>query len=222
MREYNTEQKPGETLEHYYRRLAKVADQRLVRLEELGKQEGYQGAVKWAYLKATEDAQYWGGYRDPKAPRFNTKPPADAAMLKAKISDIQEFLKAPTSTKAGIVEVYKKRAEAFNKNHGTNFTWNDWAMLLTRYGDLYENYDSAVLNKAFAVVQSMKTANPKMSVRKIKSAIKTANEGDQIFNYVKSDGTDGKYDKHVDMVLRDIFSNTSKIEDLYRLMVGGN
>ena len=49
---YNMEMKPGESLEKYYRRLAKVADQRLIRLEELSGVEGYGNAKQWAYKRA--------------------------------------------------------------------------------------------------------------------------------------------------------------------------
>ena len=43
---YNLDYKPGETDLQYYKRLAKVADQRLVRLEELaGQRRDRQGNI---------------------------------------------------------------------------------------------------------------------------------------------------------------------------------
>lgn len=111
-----------EALEKEYRRLAKKADQRLVRLESYEHDKGFKTATKWAYAKAQKDIQKWGGTK-----RFNTKPPESKAQLEAKIADIKQFLESPTSTKAGISEVYKKRADTINKKYGTNFKWTDLA-----------------------------------------------------------------------------------------------
>ena len=103
-----------------YRTLAKSADQRLVRLEQYSNQKNFKTAIKWAYARAQRDIQAWSG-KD--ATRFNTKPPAGKQALRAKIEDIKTFLKAPSSTKKGIIEIYKKKADTFNDNHNTNFTW---------------------------------------------------------------------------------------------------
>lgn len=103
-----------------YRTLAKSADQRLVRLEQYSNQKNFKTAIKWAYARAQRDIQGWSG-KD--ATRFNTKPPASESALRAKIEDIKTFLKAPTSTKKGIIEVYKQKADTFNDHHGTHFTW---------------------------------------------------------------------------------------------------
>ena len=47
--------------------------------------------------------------------------------MREKINDMIRFINAPTSTKQGIVNVYKKRADTLNKNWGTNFSWEDMA-----------------------------------------------------------------------------------------------
>ena len=101
-RSYNYEIKPGESIEAYYHRIAKVADQRLVRLEKLEGQEGYGNALQWAYKRAMSDIETWSGEG---ASRFNTKAPANANQLKAKINDIKTFLGSESSTKSGITEV---------------------------------------------------------------------------------------------------------------------
>lgn len=220
MKQYNVEMKPGETLEHYYRRLAKVADQRLVRLEELEKVEGYEGAADWAYNKAAYNIATKWGTPHPNNPRFNTSPPANANQLKAKINDIKDFLQAPTSTKSGINEVYKKRAEEFNSNHGTNIKWQDWADYLDRYGkNLYDKYGSKVMNRVIKTVQSMANSDPEMSAQKLHHLALMRKDGGYKFNYVKVDGTDGGYDKLVDMAMHDIFRKRKDIEDIYKLLV---
>ena len=119
---YNTDQRPGESMQAYYKRLAKVADQRLVRLEDLAKQKEFKNVKKYAYATAMNDIKAFGGKK-----RFNTKAPEDERQLYEKIKAIKYFLESPTSTKAGITEVYSKKAKALNDKYGTNFTWQDLA-----------------------------------------------------------------------------------------------
>ena len=123
---YDVEQRPGETDMQYYRRLAKVADQRLVRLEALSHEQGFKGVRKMAYARAMEDLQIFGGGK-----RFNTAPVKDAEgkidrrLFNEKIMAMRYFIQSPTSTRTGIIETYQKRAEELNKNYGTDFTWKD-------------------------------------------------------------------------------------------------
>ena len=150
-----------EALEKEYRRLAKRADQRLVRLEGYQHDRGFSTSTKWAYAKAQKDIQKWGGNN-----RFNTKPPASKAQLEAKIADIKQFLESPTSTKAGITNVYKKRADTINKKYGTNFKWTDLA----------EYYMSGMADKMdakFGSKTALKTiAKAQKSKKDVISAIK--------------------------------------------------
>lgn len=125
---YDTSRRAGETLEQQYKRLAKVADQRLLRLERLSTEEGFKNVKKFSYAKAIRDIESYGGTN-----RFNIKMPltetgaVDHRMLKARISDIQSFIEKPTSNKREIVSVYKNRADSTNKSQGVNLTWEDYA-----------------------------------------------------------------------------------------------
>lgn len=120
---YDVEQREGESELQYYRRLAKVADQRLVRLEQLSGQEGFTGVTKMAYARAINDiVKMFGGVN-----RFNVKPPEDRRTFNEKIMAMRYFLESPTSTKGGIIEIYQNRADALNKKYGTDFTWKDLA-----------------------------------------------------------------------------------------------
>ena len=171
MASYDIGQKPGETLEHYYRRLAKTADQRLVRLEKYGQEKFFHTAKQWAYAKAVQDVKKW---RQPGEAldqlRFNTKPPKDTEDLLAKINDIKTFLESPTSTKKGITEVYKKRADTVNKKYGTNFTWQQLAKYYTSgQADVWEaKFGSKTALKTIAQIQRHK----KEIVSKVKAADK--------------------------------------------------
>lgn len=110
-----------------YRQKAKKADQRLVRLEALSHEQHFEGVLEFAYKGAIRDIKSWGGDR-----RFNTAPPVKLTELQAKIADIDKFIRpGNTSTKSGIVKIYKKRADTINKRYakeyGVEFTWEDIA-----------------------------------------------------------------------------------------------
>ena len=121
-------QKTYAELEKEYHRLAKRADQRLVRLEGYRHDKGYESITSYAYATAQKAIKEWSG---DKATRFNTKAPKSKKDLIAKISDINRFLQAPTSTKKGTIDLYKSRAETTNKHFFGNdrskyLTWQEW------------------------------------------------------------------------------------------------
>ena len=168
MASYDVNQKPGEDLMHYYRRLAKTADQRMVRLEKAAEQEFYKPAKQWAYAKAQKDIKKWQKKTDePRLMRWNTKPPEGENLL-AKINDIKSFLESPTSTKKGITEVYKKRADTVNKKYGTKFTWQQ----LAKY---YESGQAQLWDAKFGSKTALRTIgqiqkSKKQLIRDIKQA----------------------------------------------------
>ena len=112
-----------------YRKLAKRADQRLVRLEGYRHDKGMKNILSYAYRTAQKAISQWSGS---KSKRFNTAPPKTEKGLIQKIADIKAFLESPTSTKKGILDVYKKRADAINKtffgeDKKKYLTWQEWA-----------------------------------------------------------------------------------------------
>lgn len=135
---YDIEQRAGETNLQYYKRLAKVADQRLLRLERLEKEdpEHFKHATDFAYSRAMTDISMFS-----KGQRFNVALPEDPRQVKEAIMSVRYFLGAPTSTKGGIIEVYQKRAEILNERYGTNFKWSD---LASYFGKGQHDKDAAV------------------------------------------------------------------------------
>lgn len=123
------EQKPGQSDVAYFKQLAKRADQRLVRLEQLAGQKNFEGVLNYAYKSAIKDIRQLTGNRD--ATRFNvalqkTKSgEINKSLLHAKINAVKRFLESPTSMKSKIIETYKKRADTINDKYGTNFTWQE-------------------------------------------------------------------------------------------------
>lgn len=196
---YDVNQKPGESLEKYYRRLAKTADQRLVRLERASDQEYYQVAKQWAYARAVKDIRKWlKPGQEPKQLRFNTAPPTDQEDLLSKISDIKTFLTSPTSTKKGITDIYKKRTDTFNKHFGTKFTWQQMAKYFeSGEAELWEaKFGSKTAARVIGQIQKHKD--------KIKKAIEDAD--------TKDVRVDNQYlSKAVQRALND---NSLNIEDL--------
>ena len=197
---YNIEQKPGESLEKYYHRLAKTADQRLVRLESYEHDKYFKPATLWAYSRAQHDLRKWTG-KGPEAKhlRFNTAAPKDFEKLISKINDIKTFLSSPTSTKQGIIDVYKKRADTINARYGTKF---DWKALAKYYdsgqADLWDSkFGSKTALLTIAEIQ-------KMGDKKIKE-IREAEEKD-----LKAESQ-----KMIDaMVRKALADNQLNIEDL--------
>lgn len=119
------------SLEKEYRKLAKRADQRLVRIEGYRHQSKMKGIETFAYAGAMKRIRRWSGEG---AKRFNTAPPESDKDLLRKIADIKVFLDAPTSTKQGIIAMYKEHAAQMNKNaklfgegKTANFTWQEYA-----------------------------------------------------------------------------------------------
>ena len=157
-KQINLQQMPGETLQDLYTRLAKTADQRLVRLEKLSSQEGFQTAREWSYARAIKDIEKWNAGKEYKEQRFNRSMPKNEAQLKAKINDIRTFLQAPSSTKQGIVDIYKKRAETVNKKYGTSFTWEDLAKFYLKGMNkkLEKEGGSDTILRAIGIIQSAK------------------------------------------------------------------
>lgn len=131
MKDYSA-QRPGESVEKWYDRIADTADTRLRKMEKLAmSNKKFATAPQWAYARAMKDIQKWGG----KA-RFGANKPATKRQLMAKISDIRTFLNAPTSSKKSIEKIYDKRLATFASTevnakgkggYGVNFTWESMA-----------------------------------------------------------------------------------------------
>ena len=203
---YNLDQRPDESLEKYYRRLAKTADQRLVRLEKASQEDYFHVATQWAYAKAMRDIRKWQPKSEwvkvdgVKVLRFNTKPPEGEDLI-AKINDIKSFLASPTSTKAGIINVYKKRADTVNRKYGTTFTWRQ----LAKY---YESGQAKVWDDKFGSKTALRTIGKIQKDKKnIIKAIKEADRKDVRIN----EKDKGMLSRTVKMALKD---NNLNIGDL--------
>ena len=193
-----------------YKQEAKKADQRLVRLEALSHEKHFHGVLEFSYKRAIKDIQSWQGDK-----RFNTAPfltetkmgvtktrPLTLTELQAKTADIEHFISRPTSTKRGIVAIYKKRADTINAKYGADFgvkfTWQDLA-------NYYESekaekddkvYASKTLVRALAVIKGIATKKDLQKIDDVNKRVERISQ-DKVVNRVAmellKDGYD--YDK---------------------------
>lgn len=140
----------------FYKRIAKVADQRLVEIENLANKKGYEHVEQWAYKNAMREIR---GIFGDNAKRFNRKLPDDLRVVYKDINRVMEFLNAPTSSKQGIDEVYGKRADTINRKYGTNVNWetigNIYNSTLYKKTDT-NGYGSKTCVKAIGIIQANK------------------------------------------------------------------
>lgn len=200
---YNYEMKPGESLEAYYHRIAKVADQRLVRLERLEAQEGYGNATQWAYKRAMKDIETWSGEG---ATRFHTKAPSNANQLKAKINDIKTFLGSESSTKSGINRVYNKRVDTLNKRYGTNFQADDLQKVFS--SSLWKkleakNFSSDQIYKAIGYVADNVTDEETLKALQAQARKRNA-------------VPDFTGDEFIDLAIRDMLRSKTSVDEMYK------
>ena len=152
-----------------YHKLAKKADRRMRDLEKLARtEEGFKPAIQWAYKRAVSDIASTFG--DSKKARFDRMlPDMSKTALASAINDVKSFLDSPSSTKRGIVNVYKKRVDTINRLYGTSFTWSTFAELATSksFDSLLNKYGSSTLLTRVGDIQR----NEKSKSDKMKSDI---------------------------------------------------
>lgn len=116
-----------------YNKLAKKADRRMRELERFSRYKEYENITEYAYKVAKHDIEkYNPPGSKPRAPRWQRNEPMDTRTLKAKIADINKFLKMKSSTVTGVRKIYENRAKALNKiakenGEEPNFTWQELA-----------------------------------------------------------------------------------------------
>lgn len=157
---YNTDMRPGESIESYYHRIAKVADQRLLRLERLSEEKGFEKVEEYAYRVAQSKLDVWGGKR------FNTKIPESASLRNEKIADMLHFIESPTSTKGGITNIYQKRADTLNREYGLDVSWQKLGKIMEAYHDESGKGSTKTEIKAIGVINDIKKEGIEAAMKK--------------------------------------------------------
>lgn len=128
-----------------YRKLAKRANQRLVRIEQFSERRGNKDILRYAYARAQRDIE---AFRGEGAKRWteNIGKAGTVEEVKAQMSDIRRFLESETSTigrsylqpgKGGIQDIYEARAIQFNESFDTDFTAKEISTFMES-GGLYD------------------------------------------------------------------------------------
>lgn len=117
-----------EELKAEYVRLAKRADQRLVRIEK--RQAENPELMRMAYKRAAHDIKMSTGEAGEK-PRFNRNIAKTEKGLKRQIENVERFLNAKTSTWRGYKkEDLDKRTKSINEKFGTDFSSEDFTSVM--------------------------------------------------------------------------------------------
>lgn len=170
-----------------YQRLAKQADQRMVRLEKLAAQGGiYENVEHYAYRAAEREIKRFGGTPNKEDRyRFNRNKPLNYNELVGKTAAIKRFLDAPTSTKKGIIRVFKDKAEIYNQATGSDFTWEQFAKYWqSGLADKLASYGYATRNAAIAQIK-----------KKMETVAEEVNEADEKIENVADEVLDDKIEQ---------------------------
>lgn len=159
-----------------FRSLAKRADQRAVRLEKYAQRPGYEAITGFAYrvfqssLKGFATEKQLAAYAEGVPLRANVVPKSNRQM-RAKIGVLRQFLAAQSSTlqgvrqrnpytgeyeiKAGIKEIYMKRAQTFKDRYGLDVPWQKIGSVFESkaYQNLDKKYGSKTILKAIAQIR---------------------------------------------------------------------
>lgn len=207
---YNTERKSGESDTSYYRRLAKTADQRLVRLEKLQGTKNFESVNKWAYAKAQHEIKRF----NKDGTRFNTAIPNTKFRYNSKINAMISFINAPTSTKSGIIGVYKTRAQSLQDKLNENLKKGQkkykitWKQMGTYFESGLADKLNSLLGSSTAVKTISRLYNDNELMNKIEEAEKT----------VIRISDNEKVNKKIEKILKE---NSIDVRDLTKQSKGG-
>lgn len=143
-----------------YKRLAKQADARLRRLEKAENRKGFEAITKYAYARAMKDiGRGEGGRFDVKLDNKTYNE------ILGRMNDVRRFYRSESSTITGVKEIYMRRAEKFNADNHTNYTWQQLAQLFNKDTGLFAkvtNKDSELgsprILRAIAMMRNNKEA----------------------------------------------------------------
>ena len=172
-----------------YKKLAKRANQRLVRLERYSA-EGMKEATSYAYSQAQSSI---AGFRGEQYRRWSESgkgyTQSDLSMM---LSDIQSFLGKQTSTKRGFMSVNDRRTSSLNETLGTDFTSSEFQKFMET-GGLYDKLISQFgYREAFkagsAIMQDISDRKKNVSKRQILESLKqvTLSEVDVVDKEMKA------------------------------------
>ena len=140
-----------EELRKEYVKLAKRADQRLVRIEK--RAEKTPELMQMAYRRAGYDLR--GATPEGKPPRFNRAIPKSEKGIKRALKNVQRFLESKTSTYKGYKkQEIEKRTKSINEKFDTDFEPEDFTRVMQ--SSLIDNFGFYTTMDTIAIVQKNK------------------------------------------------------------------
>lgn len=126
-------------LEAEVKPMLKEANAKLLNLEKLSKKDGYEGVEDFAYRVAINKIRE---IRGEEYKFFNI--PKNTHQLEKTKRALERFLESPTSTRAGIEDIYEENAASLNEKFGTDLSWRDMANFLdaASFEEVKAQYDS--------------------------------------------------------------------------------
>lgn len=172
----------------FYKKIAKAADNRLRRLEELSRDPKYKEVTEWAYKVAQKDIRDMFGS---DARRFNKKLPANLNTVYKDINRVLNFLNAPTSTKKQIDEIFVKRANTIKEKYDVDMSWSKTATV----------FDTVLWKKTGARKASATALKAIGVIQKNKAQIKRALKENKPISIILPSDKDGKKDINLEATI---------------------
>lgn len=172
----------------FYKKIAKAADNRLRRLEELSRDPKYKEVTEWSYKVAQKDIRDMFGS---DARRFNKKLPANLNTVYKDINRVLNFLNAPTSTKKQIDEIFVKRANTIKDKYGVDMSWSKTATV----------FDTVLWKKTGARKASATALKAIGVIQKNKAQIKRALKENKPISIILPSDKDGKKDINLESTI---------------------
>lgn len=162
--------------EEYVKEMRK-ANQRLRELEKLAKNPDYKNVLNYAYRVAERDVKTLNMMGESGKVRY--KIPTNTNRLESALRRVKKFnYGMVTTTKRDIDKYYVKNTENFNKNFGTNFTWQELRHFTkaSNWDTLKAEYGSSFLQTVIQSHQKEKGVHIADDVAKVNENVKTISE----------------------------------------------
>lgn len=172
----------------FYKKIAKAADNRLRRLEELSRDPKYKEVTEWSYKVAQKDIRDMFGS---DARRFNKKLPDNLNTVYKDINRVLNFLNSPTSTKKQIDEIFVKRANTIREKYDVDMSWSKTATV----------FDTVLWKKTGARKASATALKAIGVIQKNKAQIKRALKENKPISIILPSDKDGKKDINLESTI---------------------
>ena len=183
--------KPSKTqyrldLEARVKPMMQQANMMLLNLEQMAKQEEYEGIEQFAYRQAMQSIKE---LRGEGFKRFAL--PKNIHKLEKLERELESFMSRPTASKKGIEALYEKNAATLNEKFGSKFSWQRMGAFLqaAEFEDMKDKFDSATAMIAMKQIKKHMWGSKKNFIEKLeKHEIKELDEvdSDVLADFIKT------------------------------------